>query len=352
MENKKCDLLIIGGGPAGMTAAIYGARAGLKTIVLEKMGVGGQIMTTAEIENYPGFTSISGPELAMKFNEQAEHCGVEFVYDEIESFDFGQKSDKKTTDEKIAGKKPKGEKSNVTTKTVTCTSTKIDCHAVILCLGASPRKTNAVGEDKFLGSGVHFCALCDGAFYKNKDIVIVGGGNSAVEEVIYMSNIAKSITVVNAAEDFIAQSVLVEKLKTLPNVNAVYHNSTIKQINGDNKIQNVVIDVCQTLPNLLSNHEGKNGCQENCDKARTEKTISCDGVFVAIGRQPSTCQFANIVELDKSGYIVVNDKMQTSVTGIYAAGDCIQKNIRQIITACADGAIAATHSAEYVKSIK
>ena len=308
MEKKECDLLIIGGGPAGLTAAIYGARAGLKTIVLEKLGVGGQIMTTADIENFPGFASISGPDLAMKLYEQAEGCGVEFVYDEIQKFDFNNSKEN-----------PQG-----SVKTVECSETTITSRAIILSVGAYPRKTGAENEDKFIGRGVHFCGLCDGAFYRDKDIVVVGGGNSAVEEAIYMSDIAKSIIIINATASFNAQDVLVKKLETLSNV-AVKHNNTLKSIHGDKKVSSVDLN------------SGQN--------------IKCEGVFVAIGRVPNTGWLSGYLDLDKSGYIIADDKMQTSVAGVYAGGDCIQKHVRQIITACADGAIAATHAAEYIKNL-
>ena len=304
MEKMECDLLIIGGGPAGLTAAVYGARAGLKTIVLEKLGVGGQIMTTSDIENFPGFASISGPDLAIKLYEQAEGCGVEFVYDEIGNFDF-------TGD----------------IKTVECSENQISCRAVILSVGAYPRKTGAENEDKFIGRGVHFCGLCDGAFYRGKDVVVVGGGNSAVEEAIYMSGIAKSVIIVNATANFNAQEVLVKKLESIANV-AVTHNNMLAKIIGNGEPKEKIAGV-----------ELSNG-----------QTIKCEGIFVAIGRVPNTAWLKDVIELDKSGYILADEKMQTSVAGVYGAGDCNQKNVRQIITACADGAIAATYSAEYIKN--
>ena len=300
METKNCDLLIIGAGPAGMTAAIYAARAGVKTIVLEKTAPGGQVLSTGEIENYPGFLNISGAELAAKFNEQVEKYNVETVYDEIQKIDFQK-------------------------KTVKCMSTKISCHAIIIAVGASSRKTGAENEEKFIGQGVHFCALCDGAFYKDKEVIIVGGGNSAVEEAIYLSPIAKSITIVNVTPDFNAQAVLVDELKKLPNLRAIHHNNALKKINGDTKIK--------------------------CIETSSGQNISCDGIFVAIGRSPNTKLLCSSLGLSKGGYIKTNSKRETSVPGVYAAGDCVDKHVRQIVTACSDGAIAATHAAEYIKTI-
>lgn len=301
MEYKKCDLLIIGAGPAGMTAAIYAARAGLHTIILEKMGVGGQVMTTGDIENYPGFLNITGAELTEKFMEQVDKYGVEVVYDEIQNADFEN-------------------------KVIKCESTEISCHAIIIAVGASPRKIGAENEEKFIGAGVHFCALCDGSFYVDKDVVVVGGGNSAVEEAIYMSTISKSVTIVNLTPDFNAQAVIIEQLKKLKNIKAVYHGNKVVKINGSDKVESIEIG--------------------------SGKIIPCSGIFVAIGRSPNTKLLCSSLGLSKGGYIKVNTKCETSVAGVYAAGDCIEKNVRQIITACADGAVAATHAAEYIKTVK
>jgi thioredoxin reductase (NADPH) len=284
-----------------MMAAVYAARAGLVTLILESTGAGGQILATSEIDNFPAFTHITGAELAMKMNEQVETCGVETVYEEILEID-------------IAGEE----------KTITCHEIKIVCKAIIIATGASPRKIGCEGEEKFLGAGIHFCALCDGAFYKDKDIIIAGGGNSAVEEALYLSPIAKTITVINMMPKFSAFGYLVERLESLPNVK-VLHNTTMTKILGESKLGSVV----------TSNGE----------------TIKCDGVFVAIGRKPNTSFLGSAVDLAVGGYIAVNKKLETSVPGVYGAGDVCEKLVRQIVTACADGAIAATHAAEYVRGL-
>jgi len=291
MTEKECDILIIGSGPAGMTAAIYAVRSGLNTLILESTGAGGQIISTNEIDNFPGFVKISGAELAMKMSEQVEASGVETIYDEIV---------------------------NLSGKTVTCNDTKITAKAIIIATGASPRKIGCPGEEKFLGSGIHFCALCDGAFYKDKDIIVAGGGNSAVEEVLYLAPIAKSITMVNAFPNFTAFKTLTDQL---PKNLKIYHNTTVKEVIGEKKLEGI----------KLSNGE----------------IITCDGVFVAIGRKPNTELFD--VELTKDKYIKVNQKLETNIPGVFAAGDVCEKHVRQIVTACADGAIAATHAAEYTR---
>jgi len=300
MTKRECDLLIIGAGPAGMMASIYASRAGLRTLILESTGAGGQVLSTAEIDNFPGFTSISGAELAMKMSEQTEVCGVETVYDEI-------------TEITLTGK----------TKQVVCHDTTITAKAVIIATGASPRKIGCEGEERFLGAGIHFCALCDGAFYKDKDIVVAGGGNSAVEEVLYLSPLVKSITVANAFPGFTAFTSLVEKLEKLPNVK-VFHNTEIKKIIGDGKLTGVELSGAGVTP--------------------------ASGVFVAIGRKPNTDFLGGSVELATGGYIAVNKKLETNIPGVFGAGDVCEKLVRQIVTACSDGAIAATHAAEYVRS--
>jgi len=302
MDKRECDLVIVGAGPAGMVAAVYAARAGLNTLILETTGPGGQILSTSEIDNFPGFVTITGAELAMKMNEQVDACGAETIYDEIASVS-------------LSGSE----------KTITCNDTVITGKAVIIATGASPRKIGCEGEEKFLGRGIHFCALCDGAFYKDKDIVIVGGGNSAVEEALYLSPIARNITIINMMPKFTAFPSLVEKLGGLANVTTM-HNATMAKVIGEEKLAGIQVSTGTVVP--------------------------CDGVFVAIGRKPNTAFLNGAVDLAVGGYISVNKKLETSVQGVYAAGDVCEKLVRQIVTACADGAVAATHAAEYIRGIK
>jgi thioredoxin reductase (NADPH) len=305
MDEKHCDLLIVGSGPAGMTAAIYASRAGLNTLILESTVAGGQILSTSEIDNFPGFISTSGPELAMKISEQVEKCGVETIYDEIVSLSFRAQRG-------ISG-----------AHKVICADTTITAKAVIIATGASPRKIGCEGEEKFIGAGVHFCALCDGAFYKDKDVVVAGGGNSAVEEVLYLLPIVKSITVINAFPNFNAFATLVGRL---PKNLKVHHNTKITKILGGKKIEGI--------------------------ETSTGETINCSGIFVCIGRKPNTDFLGGVVNLTDGGYIAVNQKLETNVAGVYGAGDVCEKHVRQIVTACADGAIAATHAVEYINSMK
>lgn len=314
MDKRECDLLIIGSGPAGMMAAVYAARARLNTLILETTGAGGQVLSTNEIDNFPGIVTITGAELAMKMNEQVESCGVETIYDEIASLSLS------------------GKGKAAVHKKIVCNDTEITTKTIIIATGAAPRKVGCEGEEKFLGTGIHFCALCDGAFYKDKDVIIIGGGNSAVEEVLYLSPIAKSIVVVNVMQKFTAFPYLVEKISGLKNVK-IMHNTTMTKVIGNEKLSSIQVNT-------------KTGDKD------TTKTIKCDGVFVAIGRKPNTAFLNGAVELTANGYIVVNKKLETSVPGVYAAGDVSEKHVRQIVTACADGAIAATHAAEYVRGLK
>jgi thioredoxin reductase (NADPH) len=303
MEKLNTDVLIVGSGPAGMTAAIYAARAGLKTTILEKLGAGGQVMLTQDIENFPAFQKITGAELSMQMAEQVESLGVETIYDELISLD---------------------------TKAMTATTHEyeIATKAVILATGARSRQIGAIGEEKFTGAGVHYCALCDGAFYRDKDVVVVGGGNSAVEEVLYLADIVRSVTVINAFPSFTAQQISIDKLNTIEKVKGIYHNATVTKITGDKKVASVEFVVDGDSP----------------------QTIEVSGVFIAIGRVPNTDMLNGVVDLSKDGYIVADSKLMTSAAGIFAAGDVIEKHIRQIITACSDGAIAATFAAEYIKN--
>jgi len=289
------DILIIGAGPAGLTAGLYSARAGAKTIIIENMAAGGQINLTPDIANVPGFLEISGQELGLKMLAQAENAGCEIVYDEITEIDFKN-------------------------KTIKAYENTIKYKALIIAGGCRPRELGIPREQDFIGGGIHFCGLCDGAFYKGKNIVVVGGGNHAVEEAIYLSDIAKSVTMVVDADKFKAQETLIKQLGKKAKV---HFKSSITEITGDTKITGVVLK----------------------DKTK----IATDGIFVAIGRAPNTELYKGKLDLSKDGYIVVDFQMQTSIQGVFAAGDIIQKRVRQVVTACADGSIAGSTAATYIK---
>ena len=284
-SESNVDVLIVGGGPAGLTCALYCARAGLKTAVVEALAPGGQTLSTPFIHNIPGLMQTTGADFAMALAEQAEKAGAEIIYDE----DYSG----------------------------------IEYKALVIATGASPRKTGAKNEDEFIGSGVHFCGLCDGDFYKGKDVVVIGGGNSAVEEAIYLGKIAKTVTIVNITPDFNAQQVLIDELEC----KEIYHNHKLAVVEKGKAI----IEHMET---------GK------------QTTISADGIFVAIGRKPESEKFKDMVEITKHGYIVVDEKMQTKTPGVFAIGDVTDKHVRQVVTACADGAVASVAIVEYVNKLK
>ena len=304
---KELDVLVIGGGPAGLMAGVYAARSGQNTAIIEKETCGGQITQTGEIENMPGFVMTTGPELAMAMTEQAMNSGVEIEFDMVEEIKFGKKA---------------GE-----LHTVITSEAEFETKTVIITTGAGPRKLSATGAAQFDGRGIHYCALCDGAFYREKNVLVVGGGNTAIEDALYLAGIAKSVTVVDFADEFIAHKVMVDKLMERENVKT-FHGYAVQEIIGDKKIESIRI-------------------KKNSDN--TEETLAIDGVFVAIGRIPNTTLFKDLIEMTKYGYVVVDEKMQTSVPGVFSAGDLNDKQVRQIVTAVSDGCIAAVNADQYIK---
>lgn len=287
------DLLILGAGPSGLTAGIYGARAGLRTAIIEKTSFGGQLALTSEIENYPAFESISGFELAYKMQQQAEKLGVEFIYDEIT-----------------------GVKLNSEIKQVITEGARYEAKAVIISTGAKPRLLGLSSEQRLTGSGVSYCATCDGAFFKGKDVAVIGGGNTALEDAIYLSKFCNLVYLVHRRDKFRATKNEIDKLKDKQNVKSVL-NSVVTDILGENKVEGIEV---------LS-PDGK-------------KTIELSGVFVAIGREPNSKLFDGQVNLTKEGYVKVDEDFRTNVKGVYAAGDVVSKSLRQVVTACSDGATA------------
>lgn len=296
------DILIIGGGPAGYTAALYAARAGYKTTVAEMLTVGGQMGLTGDIDNYPGFADgTDGFSLGMNMQKQAEKFGAESIRGEAADVDFSQKHKKAI----IGGE-------TVTAK------------AIIIAAGAFPRRLGLKNEDRLMGRGVHYCAHCDGRFYKGDTVVVVGGGNSAVSDALYLSQLAKKVILIHRRNNLRADSVISEQIKTAENVQILW-NSTVSDyiLNNDSSLEGIKI----------------NG----------EKDIECDAVFVSIGRQPATEFLTGKLALDKNGYIVADETTKTSADGVFAAGDVRTKPLRQIVTAVADGAVAAHFAAEYIK---
>lgn len=296
-NNSHYEVLIIGSGPAGYTAGVYCARAKLRTIIISGMLPGGQLMTTSEVENYPGFPSgIFGPELMMNMRQQAERFGSNIVDDEVIEVNF------KTYPFYI--------------KTH---SSQYTSNSVIICTGASPRKLGIDSEIKFAGRGVSYCATCDGPFFKGEDIVVVGGGDTALEEATFLTKFGKSVKIIHRRESLRASKILQEKAFENSKIEFIW-NSVVTKIEGESKVAKVFIK------NL---------------KEGSERTINAGGLFVAIGHEPNTNIFRNQIHLDDKGYIKLSNHTQTNIEGVFAAGDVHDFRYRQAITAAGYGCMAA-----------
>lgn len=302
------DVIIVGSGPAGMTASIYAARANLRVLLLDKLAPGGQIINTNEIQNYTGLGTINGAELAIQMFTHTQELNVEFDYRTVREI---------------------REENGI--KVVSCLEEEKEytALAVILCTGTRPRMLGVENELVFAGNGISWCAICDGAACRDKDVVVIGGGNSAVEESIYLAEIAKSLTIVTMF-DLTADPMACDKLRAMPNV-TIYPYQDVLRFFGDGRLEGI---------HFRSTQNGE------------ERMIACDRVFEYIGLIPTTECFRSLNILDKMGYIQVNEFMQTAVAGVFAAGDCITKHLRQVITACADGAVAAQSASQYIKSLR
>ncbi len=289
------DVIIIGGGPAGLAAGIYAARGGLKAVIVESMSVGGQASTAHNIENYPGIKSTSGFELCYTMMEQAKDFGCEFIFDIIESISLDEDIKTLIT---MGGKIVEGKK-------------------VIITSGASPRPLGVEDEGRMIGRGLSYCATCDGGFFRGKRVAVIGGGNTAAEDALYLEKIASKVFMVHRRDALRADKVLQERIAS----------STIEM-----KWDSVVEELqCDEVITGLTLKDVKND---------TLSSLLVDGVFVAIGQTPNTKLFANI-DKDSAGYIITDENMRTNIAGVYAAGDVRAKSLRQVVTACADGAIAA-----------
>lgn len=307
-EIKEIDLIIIGSGPAGLAAAIYAGRANLSTLVLENQYIGGQVKTSYMIENYPGFGAISGEELAKKFEEHATEVGVEIEeFDLINSVSIDETEKIVETDDYIY--KPK---------------------AIIIATGASPKKLPIKNEEKFAGKGVHYCAVCDGAMYKDTVVAVVGGGNSALEEALFLSNIAKKVYIIRRKDYFTGEKTSLEKVENNPKIEILY-NSDLVDVDGDNLVNKAII---------------KN------TKTSEIREIELEAVFGYIGTEPKIELVQNKVETDDYGYIKVNKDMKTNIDGVYAIGDVTEKKYRQITTAVSDGTIAALEVSKYIEEME
>ncbi len=302
------DMIIIGGGPAGYTAALYAARAGLDTLIIEKMSVGGQMAVTGTIDNYPGFDEgVDGFTLGMKMQAGAERFGAKTEYADVEKAE-------------LTGK----------VKKIVTSSGEFNSYTVVVAAGASPRELGIGGETELIGRGLHYCAHCDGRFYKDKTVAVVGGGNSAAADALYLSHLAKKVYVIHRRDTLKATKIYHEPLMKAENVEFIW-NSTVSDYIVDNKI------VGARIYNLKT-------------EAQTE--LYFDGLFVSIGRKPASEIFKDELTLDANGYIAADETTKTNIDGVFAVGDIRTKPLRQVVTAVGDGATAVHFAEEYLAGVK
>lgn len=306
-ETNVVDVAIIGAGPAGMTAAVYASRAELSTVMLERGMPGGQMASTEDVENFPGFSLITGPELSQKMFEHSTKFGAEYKYGDITSVELdGDIKVLKTTNGEIHAK------------------------SVIIATGAEHKKMGIPGEEQLAGRGVSYCAVCDGAFFKNRHLVVIGGGDSAVEEGIFLTKYADKVTIIHRRDELRAQKILQDRAFNNEKIEFVW-NTEIQAINGDSVVESVTL----------------------LDKEKNEVyDFHADGVFIYIGTKPLTTPFEGLDILNDEGYVIANEEMETKVPGLYAAGDVRVKQLRQIVTATGDGSIAAQNASDYVGALE
>lgn len=308
-EEKIYDVVIIGAGPAGMTAAVYTSRANLSTLMLERGMPGGQMASTEEVENYPGYDHILGPDLSTKMFEHAKKFGAEYAYGDVTEIIDGEEY-----------------------KVIKSGAKEYKTRTIIISTGAEYKKMGVPGEQELTGRGVSYCAVCDGAFFKDKELIVVGGGDSAVEEGMYLTRFASKVTVVHRRDKLRAQKILQDRAFANEKMNFIW-NKTVKQVNGndDQKVESLTV---------VDTQDG------------TETDLKTDGIFVYVGMLPLTKPFAALNILNENGYIETNERMETAVPGIYAAGDVREKMLRQIVTATGDGSIAAQAAQGYIEELK
>ncbi|TMT00632.1 thioredoxin-disulfide reductase [Apilactobacillus kunkeei] len=304
---EKYDVIIIGAGPGGMTSALYASRANLSVMMIDRGIYGGQMNNTAEIENYPGFKSILGPDLAKEMYESSTNFGAKYEYGTVESIE------------------DKGD-----SKIVNTDQGSYEASAVIIGTGSQYRKLGVPGEDEYGGRGVSYCAVCDGAFFKNREVVVVGGGDSAISEALYLAGLASKVTVIHRRDQLRAQKVIQDRAFANDKIEFIW-DTNVTEIVGDNmKVTGV-----KTINNK-TNEEGE---------------IAASGVFIYVGNNPMTEPFSNLNITDEKGWIKTNERMETSVKGIFAIGDVREKELRQVTTAVGDGGIAGQNAFEYVSSL-
>ena len=307
MENNKFDVIILGGGQGGYTAALYCARAGLSTMVLEKMWPGVQMATTSRVDNYPGFEEgVDGIELSGKMQQSAERFGVVTQIGEVLSIDLESQP-----------------------KVIRTGKGDLEAKAVILATGAAPRTLGIPGEDELRGRGMAYCATCDGMFYRNRTVVVVGGGNSAVADALFLAKICKKVYIVHRRDTLRASKTYMKTLEKTENIEFVWDSRVVEVLHDDLvtgvKVENV--------------------------KTGDVTELSCEGVFVAVGRTPNTDMFKGVLDLDGQGYLIADKTTRTNIPGVFAVGDVRTKPLRQIVTATADGAVASKYAEEYLEEL-
>ncbi|ADH98623.1 thioredoxin-disulfide reductase [Salisediminibacterium selenitireducens] len=306
-EERIYDVVIIGAGPAGMTAAVYTSRANLDTVMIERGMPGGQMANTEDVENYPGYDSILGPDLSQKMFEHSRKFGAEYQYGDVKEI--------------IDGKEY---------KTIVLGNGEVKTRSIIIGTGAKYKHLNVPGEQELGGRGVSYCAVCDGAFFKEKELVVVGGGDSAVEEAVYLTRFASKVTIVHRRDQLRAQKILQDRAFDNDKIEFEW-NHVVKEINGEGgKVSSVTLE---------STKDG------------STKDFKTDGVFIYIGMDPINEPFLNLGITNEDGYVVTNENMETDIPGIFAAGDIRDKHLRQIVTATGDGSIAAQTAQHYVENL-
>ena len=302
------DVIIIGAGPGGMTAAVYTVRSNLKTLMLEKMAPGGKMITTWEVENYTGLGKLSGFDISEKMFNHTQELGVEYAYgDVVEIKDLGDKKQVITADGNV-----------------------YETYVVIIATGTIPRKLGVPGEDRLYSKGISWCAVCDGAFFKGKHVLVAGGGNSAIEEAVYLTTMNVRVTVLNILDTLQADAKAVEQAKNTGMIDFKLGYEVLT-FNGDKKLESITV---------RNNH------------TQEEEELPLEGAFIFVGQIPETSFVKDLGITTKYGYIDVNHRMETKIPGIYGIGDVIEKELRQIVTAASDGAIAAQASAKYIEQVR